>query len=325
MKKKTTYTIGFDLGGTKLAAALLTDTGEMLDFVKVPVDMNREGSATKTQKRVFQLMADIALDFKKRFPKETAAGVFKGVGLASAGPLNAAEGKLTYPVNYPGWKIVPIRDLVEKEIQKQGFRTKVFFQHDATAAALAEGWVGGAKKMSSYAVVTVGTGVGTGIIFNHYPCQTNGRGSEYGHTIVDYKKLKENPDKLHHCTVEGVASGTGLLRRAKEMGFTGNSVEELVDTKDPKYDILYADMAWALACLCYDLSIGYNVEQIFISGGLIKIKHLYLKEMKSHYKKMIHQMNPAFECKIEIAKTKNHAGVLGAGYLPHLYSASSKK
>jgi glucokinase len=319
--KKMTYTIGLDLGGTKLAAALLDNKGKMLDFIKVPVEMRREKSALETQKRIIELMADICLDFKNRFPKETSSKNFLGVGLASAGPLNAEEGKLINPVNYPGWKIVPIRDLVKKEIHKRGFNVPVFFQHDGTAAALAEGWVGGGQGMSSFAVVTIGTGVGSGVIFNGFPAQSRGMGSEYGHTIVDFKKLQEHPDKLHHCTVEGVASGTGLLRRAKEMGFAGKSVEELVEEKDPKYQVLFKEMSWALACLCYDLSIGYNLEQIFLSGGLIKIRNLYLKDLKAHYKNMIKQMNPAFECKIEVAKTKNDAGVLGAGYLPYLYRA----
>lgn len=318
MTPKNTYTIGLDLGGTKLAAALLDKNGKMLDFIKVPVDMKRENSALKTQKRVIHLMADIALDFKNRFPKQTTGASFKGIGLASAGPLNAEEGKLVNPVNYPGWKIVPIRDLVAKEIRSRGFKTDVYFQHDGTAAALAEGWVGGAQGKQSYAVVTVGTGVGTGVIFKGQPCQTLGMGSEYGHTIVDFKRLQQNPDKLHHCTVEGVASGTALLRKAKEIGFRGSSVEDLVAEKDPKFAVLYEDMAWALACLCYDLSIGYNLEKIFLSGGLIKIKHLYLKQLKAHYKSMIRQMNPSFECPIEIARTKNQAGVLGAGFLPYL-------
>lgn len=316
--KKTTYTIGFDLGGTKLAAALLNNDGEMIDFIKVPVDMKREKSAAQTQKRVINLMADIALDFKNRFPKQTVGKHFFGIGLASAGPLNAEEGKLIFPVNYPGWKVVPIRQLVEKEIQARGFKTNVYFQHDATAAALAEGWVGGGKGMESFAVVTVGTGVGTGVIFNGFPVQSQGMGSEYGHTIVDFKKLQENSDKLHECTVEGIASGTGLLKKAKALGFTGTSVEELVESKEQKYQVLFKEMSWALACLCYNLSIGYNLERIFISGGLIKIKNLFLRDLKNHYKKTLHQMNPAFECKIEIAKTKNHAGVLGAGYLPYL-------
>ncbi|MGZ3772542.1 MAG: ROK family protein [Pseudobdellovibrionaceae bacterium] len=318
--KKATYTIGFDLGGTKLAAALLDNNGNMIDFIKVPVDMKREKSATQTQKRVIGLMADIALDFKKRFPKQTTGKHFLGIGLASAGPLNAEEGKLIYPVNYPGWKVVPIRDLVEKEIHSRGFKTKVYFQHDATAAALAEGWVGGGKGLKSYAVVTVGTGVGTGVIFNGFPVQSRGMGSEYGHIIVDFKKLQENPDKLHECTVEGVASGTGLVRKAKGLGFSGSSVEELIEAKETKYEPLFKEMSWALASLCYSLSIGYNLERIFLSGGLIKIKNLYLNDLKQFYKKTIQQMNPAFECKIEIAKTKNHAGVLGAGFLPYLYS-----
>ncbi|MFS4459967.1 ROK family protein [Bdellovibrio sp. HCB2-146] len=313
-----TYTIGLDLGGTKLAAALLDHKGEMLDFIKVPVDMKREGSPSKTQKRVISLMSDISMDFKRRFPKQTSGPSFKGIGLASAGPLNTEQGKLVNPVNYPGWKVVPIRDLLQAEVQKNKFKTKVFFQHDATAAALAEGWVGGAQGMSSYAVVTVGTGVGTGLIFNGKPAQSRGMGSEYGHTVVDIRGLQQQPEKIHHNTVEGIASGTGLLRRARDLGFTGQSIEELTLLADKKYDLLYKDMSWALACLCYNLSIGYNLEKIFLSGGLIKIRDLYFKDMKSHYKNLIRQVNPAFECKIEIAKTKNHAGVIGAGYLPRL-------
>lgn len=317
MKKKT-YTIGLDLGGTKLAAALLSDTGEMLDFIKVPVDMNREKSATKAQKRLIQLMTDIALDFKKRFPNETKASVFKGIGLASAGPLNAETGTLMNPANYPGWKIVPILDLLTKEIHKT-WKTPVYFQHDATAAALAEGWVGGAQKMKSFAIVTIGTGVGTGVIFNGLPGQSDGMGSEYGHIVVDYQRLMKSPDKIDHCTVEGIASGTGLLRRAREMGFTGNSVEELIAANDAKYQVLFKEMAWALAILCYNLSIGYNLEKIFLSGGLIKIRNMYLKDLKDHYKKMVRQSKAVFECPIEVAKTQNHAGVIGAGFLPHLY------
>lgn len=317
--KKMTYTIGLDLGGTKLAAALLNSKGEMLDFIKVPVDMTREGSAQKTQKRIISLMADIAMDFKNRFPKEVSSTAFKGIGLASAGPLNAEEGKLMNPVNYPGWKIVPIRNLLQEEVLNRGFKTKVFFQHDATSAALAEGWVGGAQGLTSYAIVTVGTGIGTGIIFNNLPAQSRGMGAEYGHIIVDLPGLQKEPTKIHHHTVEGLASGTALLRRAKSMGFKGHSVEELVQAGDKKYQVLYKDMAWALASLCYNLSMGYNLEKIFLSGGLIKIRHLYFKEMKSLYRGFIRQVNPDFECPIEVAKTKNHAGVIGAGYLPHLY------
>jgi glucokinase len=81
MKKKS-FTIGLDLGGTKLASALLDDDGNIIDFIKIPVEMSKEGSPLKTQKRVLNLMSDICHDFKKRYPKETEGKYFKGVGLA---------------------------------------------------------------------------------------------------------------------------------------------------------------------------------------------------------------------------------------------------
>jgi glucokinase len=315
---KKSFTIGLDLGGTKLAAALLDSDGKPIEFTKVPVDMKREGSPLKTQRRVIEMMADLVLDFKHRYPTETSSSVFKGIGLASAGPLNAEEGKLINPANYPGWKTVFIRDLTQKEIAKRGFKAHVFFQHDASAAALAEGWVGGAKKLSSYAVITVGTGIGTGVIFRGRPCQSFGMGSEYGHSIIDFQRLQKHPDRVRDCTVEGIASGTGLLQRAQALGFKGDSVEQLVTEGEEKYLALYEDMAFALACLCHNLSIGYNLEKIFLSGGLIKIKHLFFPQLKSHYRNFVRQINPAFECPVEIAKTKNHAGVIGAGFLPYL-------
>lgn len=327
MKKKSTkkvqYTIGLDLGGTKLAGALVRSDGKIIDFTKVPVDMKREGSPAKTQKRVLNLMADICLDFRQRYPKECSLAHFAGVGLASAGPLNAATGTLIHPVNFPGWKIVPIRDLLDKQLKSVGFKTNVHFQNDAIAAALAEGWCGGARGLLSYAVVTVGTGIGSGVIFQGQPCHTKGMGSEFGHTIADYKGLMNKPEQLSHHTVEGIASGTALLRRAKDMGFKGSSVEELVAAYEQgqhQYKILFQEMAWALAVLCYDLSIGFRLERILLSGGLIKIKKLYLEELKSNYKTLVRQFNPSFIAPIQIAKTKNQAGVLGAAWLPYLYS-----
>jgi glucokinase len=85
-----------------------------------------------------------------------------------------------------------------------------------------------------------------------------------------------------------------------------------------KYQILFDEMAMALAILCFDLSIGFNLEGIFISGGLIKIKELYLDQLKKNYTLLLTQFNPKFKTKIQIAKTQNQAGVIGAGYLPYL-------
>ena len=105
------------------------------------------------------------------------------------------------------------------------------------------------------------------------------------------------------------------------MGFHGNSVEELVHAYkngEKKYKILFDEMAFALAIICYDLSIGFNPEGLFISGGLIKIKDLFFDQMKANYTQLMNEFNPKFKTKIQLAKTKNMAGVIGSGYLPYL-------
>ncbi|MCX7977556.1 MAG: ROK family protein [Bdellovibrionaceae bacterium] len=313
------FSIGLDLGGTKLAAALVDSNGVIIDHVKVPVDMNREGAASKTQKRILILMTDIVAGFVRRFPSETSPSHFWGIGLASAGPLNSETGTLIYPVNFPGWKIVPIQRLLSSRLKKSRLPHTIFFQNDAVAAALAEGWIGAAKSMKSYAVITVGTGIGTGVIFNSRPVQTSGMGSEFGHLLVDLFGYRKEKIPAHH-TIEGIASGTALVRRAKDLGFNVSGVEALVEKTrtQPKLLTLFDDMSLALAALCYNLSIGFNLQGLFFSGGLTKISSLFFPRTKSEYKNLIRRFNPRFEAKISLAKTGNKAGVVGAAYLPHL-------
>jgi len=311
---KRQFSLGFDLGGTKLAAALLRDDGVIIEASKIPVHMDRDSSAARTQARVVELIADIAMDFKKRYPKECSSTSFKGIGLVSAGPLNVETGTLIHPANYPGWKIVPLKKMVEARLQESGFRQAVRFQNDAIAASLAEHWIGGAKKLKSFCVVTVGTGIGSGVILNGQPCQSGGMGSEFGHLFIDLKPLAGTEGAPY--SVEGVASGTALIRRARSLGFRGTSVEELLLEKNSRYAVLFDEMAQALAILCFNLSLGFHLEKIFFSGGLVKIHKYFLPQTKKHYRRLVREFNPAFECPIEIAKTKSLAGVIGAGYLP---------
>jgi glucokinase len=310
------FAIGFDLGGTKLAAALVDKNGVILDFTKVPVNMSSAGNPKKAQKMVLQLINDLARDFKRRYPSECSAKYLEGIGLASAGPMNVDKGVLINPANFPGWKTFPLLKEVQNQINKSGFKTQVRFQNDAIAAALAEGWVGSARKMSSYALVTIGTGIGSGLIINGRPCQNKGAGSEFGHLIINFPAVQRAPQELSKNTVEGIASGTALIRKAHALGFIGNSVEELVLQKDKKYQVLFDDMAWALATLCFNLSVGFHLDGIFFSGGLIKVQDRFLAKTLAAYKILVRQFNPLFECPIKIAKTKNKAGVLGAAYLP---------
>ena len=320
VSKNKKFTVGLDLGGTKLAAALVDETGEIHAFQKESIVALKTDPKQGPQK-IAHLMGEMVTSFQERFPVSFQKSHFLGVGLASAGPLNVVQGCLINPANFPGWKVVKIRELLEKELQSRKIRCPVLFQNDAIAASRAEGWIGGAKGLVSYAVVTIGTGIGSGVIFNGSPVQTHGMGSEFGHVIANSPAIQCSAD-LRKFTVEGIASGTGILRRARnEMGFKGESVESLVialENGETQYQVLFDDAADTIAALCYNLSIGFNLEKILFSGGLIKVRQLYFTRLKQRYAMLINELNPAFRCPLVVAKCLNQAGVVGAASLPYL-------
>lgn len=318
------FTIGLDLGGTKIAAALVDHHGLIIDNIQIPSEMSREESAAKTQKRIIGSLTDLVAEFKNKFPTECSKKYLMGVGLASAGPLNVDKGTLIYPVNFPGWKIYPIRQKLTEALENKKIYAPVYFQNDAIAAALAESWIGHAQGLETFAVITVGTGIGCGVIVHGRPCQTQGLGSEFGHLLVDIEKIKGQPELVHPSSIEGWASGTGLLQRAHTLGFTQRTLEDFIRFESASGHGLFDDMAWALAVLCYNLSIGFHVQKILFSGGLIKIKHLYFENLKSRYKDLIYKFNKSFYAPLQIAKCGTKAGVLGAAYLPYLKLNSTK-
>lgn len=319
------YSIGIDLGGTKLATALVNSNGKIIEHGKFPLGLADTASPKAAKVKVMRLIKDACLDYKMRYPTQTSPANFSGIGLASAGPLNVQDGELIDPSNFPGWKKFKIVDELKSGLAEHSWKPKIFFQNDAIAAAFAEKWIGAASECRSFVVITVGTGIGTGVIFNGLPCQTGGMGSEWGHVLIDIKGRQRAGASIVDHTVEGIASGTALLKRARALGFTGNSVEELVvaHKKNNQYKTLFDDMAWALASLCYSLSLGFHLDKILFSGGLIKIKDLYWAQTRKYYSQLINEKNPAFKAPIEVAKAGNLAGVLGAASLPFLAGTRS--
>lgn len=318
---RLTYTIGLDLGGTKLATALVDSRGKIIEYNKYPLELKKTKTPEEAQKKVISFMQTACEDYKRRYPVETSSKNFIGIGLASAGPLNVSKGELIDPSNFIGWKRFKIVNELKKSLKKSRWLPDIYFQNDAIAAAFAEKWIGSAKSCQSFIVITVGTGIGTGVIFNGVPCQTAGMGSEWGHLLIDVRGLQKTTEaSIAEHTVEGIASGTALIKRANALGFKGNSVEELVaeNSVTHQYHFLFEDMAWALASLCYNLSMGFHLDKILFSGGLIKIKNLYWNQTKKIYDDLIRQKNPSFRAPISVAKAGNKAGVIGAASLPFL-------
>lgn len=337
--KRTTndYTIGVDLGGTKALAALVDSKGRILfESTRQVTPSNMafldprdpyKPSADEVKKHiayVMESMADTVVDCTNHLGTSERR-LIRGLGLASAGPMDLNKGFLIDSSNMKGWRKVAI---VEKLAKACGKRTlpavlkkRAAFQNDAVAAALGEGWTGVAKSKSTYVMITVGTGIGTGVILNGRPAQSNGRGSEWGHLVCNsngFSKRLGDPDL---STPDGVASGTGLVRHAQLRGYkftTARQITEAAAKGDERAKELLLESSEALAGLLYSLSMGFDPEIFAVTGGMLAMQEFFLPQAIDIYKRAIRVKYPSFEKSVKISKLGTKAGVIGAARLPRL-------
>lgn len=334
-KSIATYSVGIDLGGTKVSAALVDDQGRLLTEVRKPTvppwlkDQDPRNAAHQPKPRevqrhidyVVSTMADAVLEASQPVRDGLVKGRIIGVGLASAGPMNIEKGTLEYPANFRGWKKIPLVKLLSDALRERKIKGPLAFQNDAMAAALGEGWIGVAKGKQTYAMITVGTGIGSGVIFNGRPAQSSGMGSEWGHLLVNSVGSMRFPETLYERTVEGLASGTGIVRRAKAKGLQGETAADLARAAREGNLIareIFTGASEGLAALFYGLSLGFHPDMLVVTGGLLGIKDLFLPQAIELYKELIRLRNPEFSTPIRVSKLGNRAGVIGAARLPRL-------
>lgn len=192
--------LGVDIGGTKVAAGLVSTTGEILYKTRTP--MNARGTAQEAMSAVITAI-DMVL-------AENPDAIVKGIGVTSPGPLDPFRGVVINPPNLPCWRDFPLAAEVET---KYRFRTHV--DNDANAAGLAEAIWGAGRGYKSVFYATLGTGIGTGIIFDQklYLGRTGAAG-EGGHATIDYRGPVCGCGKKG-C-IEALASGTGIANRARQ-------------------------------------------------------------------------------------------------------------
>jgi glucokinase len=195
---------GVDLGGTNIKSALVDDRGRLVAFRTEPTHAGRgpEDAAARMGRSVHALAADAGI----------APGDVARVGLGSPGPLDIPAGTIVRAGNLPGWDDFPIRDRVSAHCGRP-----VTFANDANAAAYGEFWVGSGRGLGSIVMLTLGTGVGGGIIVGDVNVEgEHSHGSECGHMIVD-----PSPDaRVCPCGglghLEAYCSATSLVAMARE-------------------------------------------------------------------------------------------------------------
>ena len=194
-------TIGVDIGGTKVAAALVSNTGDIAH--KVRTRMNGAGTAEEGFGAVTRAIQSILADVPE------ARASLRGIGLCSPVPLDPKTGIVLNPPNLPCWRNFPLAAETERT-----FGVPARVDNDANAAGLAEALWGSGVGFSNVFYATLGTGIGSGIVFDRkiYHGRT-GSAAEGGHVTIDYNGPKCGCGKPG-C-IEALASGPAIAKRAQ--------------------------------------------------------------------------------------------------------------
>jgi glucokinase len=310
--------IGVDLGGTTIKMALIDDEGKMIDKWAIVTNTIDNGKHIATE------ISTSILKKMKQFNLERST--VRGIGVGAPGFINMDTGFIYQAVNI-GWKDYPFKDELEALIG-----LPVVLDNDANVAALGEMWLGAGLGAKNLICVTLGTGVGGGIICDGEILHgVSGMAGEIGHiTVIPNDGAACNCGKTG-C-LETVSSATGIRRMALDALDYNDSVSILRDLFESKGDITAEDVfncaakkdplsstvaekaAYYLGFALGALAVTINPEKIVIGGGVSHAGDTLIEPLTKYFKQF--SLPRVFEaCTIDIAKLGNDAGVIGAAWL----------
>ncbi|MCA9262822.1 MAG: ROK family protein, partial [Planctomycetales bacterium] len=193
---------GIDVGGTSIKLGLVDDQGLTLSRTQFPTE-SEKGVPNAIERTAHVLWSEL-----KRLEADQAQ--LAAVGLATPGTMDVAAGMILDPPNLPGWRHFPIVAELQQALGKP-----VAFANDANAAAFGESWIGRGREFPSLIMLTLGTGVGGGIIIGDLSIDgEHSHGSECGHLIIDHNEDARMCPCGQRGHLEAYASATALIRRA---------------------------------------------------------------------------------------------------------------
>lgn len=313
------WLIGVDLGGTTIKIAFLSLYGEILHKWEIPTDKSNEGKNITTD---IAKAIDLKLDELGR-----SKSAIQGIGIGAPGPVNLATGEIYEAVNL-GWKdVYPLKDLLELETS-----LPVAVDNDANCAALGEMWKGAGNGARDLVCVTLGTGVGGGVIANGDIVHgKSGAAGEIGHiTSIAEGGAPCNCGKSG-C-LETIASATGIVRLAIEelsMHTHSGSLSELyrrdgiVSAKDifdaakegdATARIVIEKVAFHLGIALANIANTLNPEKVVLGGGVSRAGAILLDSVQESFMKYSFP-RVANSTEIALATLGNDAGVIGAAWI----------
>lgn len=312
---KIKYAIGVDLGGTFIKIGIVNEKGKIVK--KVEIESKAVDGPKEVIKQLKKGIKLVLLNNKNRI---------EGIGIGSPGLINSKKGIVENPPNFPGWTRVDLKKIIQKE-----FDISTEIENDANAAAVGELIYGSGKKLRSFLMVTLGTGVGGGIIFNKKIYRgDSGAAGEVGHITIDYngapckcgsigcietfignnymierikKDLRQHPDSAILKLVEG--------DRNK---ITPRIVHEAALLDDSYAISIITDTGVKLGRALASVINVLDIANIIVGGGISGFGKLLFESVEQSIKeRVLIPIKPRVN--VRPAKLKNEAGIKGASAL----------
>ena len=312
------YNLGIDLGGTGIKTGVVDDNYNII---------GRGVADTKMPRPADEIMDDIAAAC---FDAIKDAGLtmddIDNIGIGTPGTVNAKTGVLEFAGNL-GMHNYPMGEALEKRLGK-----KVILENDANAAAFGELFGGAAKGAKSAVCVTLGTGVGSGIILDgNIFCGSNFAGGEIGHTVIVVDGL---PCNCGRCGCwEKYASATALIAQTKEAmennpeskmweiaggsldNVNGKTAFDALRANDESGKAVVEKYVKYVACGVINIINTFQPDIVCIGGGISKERDTLLEPMRQIVERERFSKYSVKQTELVAAELGNDAGIIGAAYL----------
>ena len=308
-KISNNHVLAADVGGTNTRMAVVNEDGDILTLLKKSTHC-KEG-----REEMIKFIVSFAGETieKSKLSKEEICGM----GIGFPGPLNAETGTIFNPPNLNGWDSVPLRDILEKEL-----RVPVAIENDANAAALGEWWRGAGSGTNSLFCITLGTGVGGGIIIDgkvwHGASSIAG---EIGHTTVMRDGIKCTCGNIG-C-LEAYACSGGILKRVNDALLKegdNDSPQPLTSLKQVDQMVMQGneiilnvikETGVILGIAIANIANLLNPEMIVLFGGVTNLGEHLVVPLKEEVKRRAFK-KATESLRIELSQLGDNSGILGA-------------
>ena len=280
--------LAIDIGGTMIKYGLVSSDGKILSTNKIKTE------ASKGLNNILNKIDNIFKGYKENNPV--------GIAVSGTGQINGMIGKVIggNPI-IPNWIGTNLVKILEEK-----YNLPAVLENDVNCVALGEKWIGAGKDLSNFICLTIGTGIGGGIILNNQLFRgENFVAGEFGHTLIKKGEFEQ------------FASTTALIRLVKEKTgkiLNGKEIFDLEKKEIVEYQEVISEWIENLTDGLSSIVYCFNPANIILGGGVIEQGEPLINRIKNSLFKKI---GPQFKEKLNIiqAKLGNNAGMIGASYL----------